>query len=125
MAALGIFGSTSSAVLIGALTIQGIQPGPLLFSKNPEIPYSIFASLLFGVPIMVAIGLLGARVWMKATSIQKSMLAAAVTGICVLGAFFHSNSMYLVWVMMACGIVGYFLWIGGEIFPGCCPNNAC
>lgn len=107
--ALGIPGSASTAILIGALTIQGIQPGPLLFSKNPEIPYSIFASLLFGVPIMVAIGLLGARVWMKVTSIPKSMLAAVVTGICVLGAFSHSNSMYPVWVMMGCGMAGYIL----------------
>jgi putative tricarboxylic transport membrane protein len=107
--ALGVPGSASTAIMIGALTIQGIQPGPLLFTKNPEIPYSIFASLLLGVPGMVAIGLLGARLWMKTCQIPKSLLAAVVTGICVLGAYSHSNSMYPVWVMIVCGIAGYVL----------------
>ncbi len=107
--ALGIPGSASTAIMIGALTIQGIQPGPLLFTKNPEIPYSIFASLLFGVPGMVAIGLLGARLWMRVVNIPKSLLATVVTGICVLGAYSYGNSMYPVWVMISCGIGGYIL----------------
>lgn len=107
--ALGIPGSASTAIMIGALTIQGIQPGPLLFTKNPEIPYSIFASLLFGVPGMVGIGLLGARLWMRVVNIPKSLLATVVTGICVLGAYSYGNSMYPVWVMIACGIAGYIL----------------
>lgn len=107
--ALGIPGSASTAIMIGALTIQGIQPGPLLFTKNPEIPYSIFASLLLGVPGMVAIGLLGARLWMRVVNIPKSLLATVVTGICVLGAYAHSNSMYPVWVMITSGIAGYIL----------------
>jgi putative tricarboxylic transport membrane protein len=64
---------------------------------------------MLGVPVMVAIGLAGARVWMKVTNIPKSLLAVVVTGICVLGAYSHSNSMYPVWVMIGCGIAGYFL----------------
>ncbi|MFZ5634384.1 MAG: tripartite tricarboxylate transporter permease [Bacillota bacterium] len=107
--ALGVPGSASTAILIGALTIQGVQPGPLLFTKNPEIPYSIFASLLISVPLMVAIGLGGARIWMKVTNIPKSLLATIVAGICVLGAYANSNSMYPVWVMIICGILGYIL----------------
>lgn len=107
--ALGVPGSASAAILIGALTIQGVQPGPLLFTKNPEIPYSIFASLLLSVPLMVTIGLGGARLWMRVTDIPKSLLATIVTGICVLGAYANSNSMYPVWVMIICGILGYIL----------------
>ncbi|MBE0557754.1 MAG: tripartite tricarboxylate transporter permease, partial [Proteobacteria bacterium] len=109
MLALGVPGSASAAILIGALTIQGVQPGPLLFSKNPEIPYSIFATLLFAVPFMVAIGLFGLRIWMKVTNIPKGLLATCVTAICVIGAYASSNNLYPVWVMIFSGIFGYLL----------------
>lgn len=109
MLALGVPGSASAAILIGALTIQGIQPGPLLFSKNPEIPYSIFATLLFSVPFMVAIGLFGLRIWMKVTNIPKGLLATCVTAICVIGAYTSGNDLYPVWVMIFSGICGYLL----------------
>ncbi|RPI73573.1 MAG: hypothetical protein EHM38_00070 [Geobacteraceae bacterium] len=109
MLALGVPGSASAAILIGALTIQGIQPGSLLFAKNPEIPYSIFATLLFSVPFMVAIGLAGLRLWMKVTDIPKSLLATCVTVICVIGAYASSNDLYPVWVMIITGILGYIM----------------
>ena len=106
---LGVPGSASAAILIGALTIQGIQPGPLLFSKNPEIPYAIFATLLFSAPFMVVIGLFGLRMWMKVVTIPKSLLATCVTAICVIGAYASSNNLYPVWVMIISGILGYIL----------------
>lgn len=107
--ALGIPGSASAAILIGALTIQGLQPGPLLFVKNAEIPYSIFASLLIAAPIMVLIGIGGVRLWMRVTLIPKKFLAVIVSGICFLGAYAHSNSMYPVWIMLISGLIGYGL----------------
>ncbi|MCF6411596.1 tripartite tricarboxylate transporter permease [Pseudalkalibacillus salsuginis] len=107
--ALGIPGSASAAIIIGALTIQGVQPGPLLFTENPEIPYSIFAALLVGVPIMAIVGLSGVRLWAKVVLIPRSILAVFVSGICVLGAYSYSNSMFPVWVMIIFGIFGYLL----------------
>ncbi|MCL7749228.1 tripartite tricarboxylate transporter permease [Halalkalibacter alkaliphilus] len=105
--ALGIPGSASAAILIGALTIQGVQPGPLLFTEYPEIPYSIFASLLLSIPLMLAVGLFGVRLWVNVTLIPKRLLAVVVAGICILGAYAYSNSMYSVWIMLIAGIVGY------------------
>ncbi|KMJ56395.1 hypothetical protein AB685_22220 [Bacillus sp. LL01] len=105
--ALGIPGSASAAILIGALTIQGVQPGPLLFTEHPEIPYSIFASLLISIPIMLAVGLFGVKMWVNVTLIPKKVLAVMVAGICVLGAYAYSNSMYSVWVMLIAGLIGY------------------
>ncbi|WP_281974630.1 tripartite tricarboxylate transporter permease [Halobacillus litoralis] len=107
--ALGIPGSASAAIIIGALTIQGVQPGPMLFTKNPEIPYSIFAALFVGVPIMLAVGLGGVRLWAKVVLIPKKVLAVFVLGICILGAYSFSNSMFPVWVMIIFGILGYGL----------------
>ncbi len=105
--ALGIPGSASAAILIGALTIQGLQPGPLLFVKHPEIPYSIFAALIFAAPMMTILGLFGARVFVKVTLIPTRILAVVVAAITVLGSYAYSNDMYSVWVMFLGGVVGY------------------
>ncbi|RGP38022.1 tripartite tricarboxylate transporter permease [Pseudotabrizicola alkalilacus] len=107
--ALGIPGSATAAVMIGALMVQGIQPGPLLFTKSPEIPYTIFASLWVGVPVMMFLGLAGARVWAKVADIPRPAIAAIVAGICFVGAYASSNSMFPVYVMVAAGLVGYVL----------------
>ncbi|HLU02140.1 MAG TPA: tripartite tricarboxylate transporter permease [Advenella sp.] len=107
--ALGVPGSATAAVLIGALMIQGIQPGPMLFVNNPEIPYSVFASILIGTPLMVIVGLLGARLWVKVTAVPLSLLAALVIGISVVGAFASTNSMFPVYVTLVFGIIGYVL----------------
>lgn len=107
--ALGIPGSATTAVLIGALMIQGIQPGPLLFTRNPEIPYSIFASLFIGVPVMIVIGLAGARVWAQVANIPRPAIAAIVATICLIGAYASSNSIFPVFIMTAFGVIGYVL----------------
>ncbi|ODR91433.1 tripartite tricarboxylate transporter permease [Sinorhizobium alkalisoli] len=107
--ALGIPGSPTTAVMIGALMIQGIQPGPLLFSRNPEIPYTIFASLWIGVPVMVFIGLAGARAWARVANIPGPAIAAIVAGICLVGAYASEGTMFPVYVMTAFGILGYLL----------------
>jgi putative tricarboxylic transport membrane protein len=105
--ALGIPGSASTAILIGGLTIQGLQPGPLLFVNNPEIPYSIFASLLAGIPIMVILGLFGVRLWVGVTTIPKGIVATVVAGICILGAYASTNSVFTIGITVFFGIIGY------------------
>lgn len=107
--ALGIPGSPTTAILIGALMVQGIQPGPLLFTNNPEIPYTIFAALWIGVPVMVIIGLAGARFWAKAVNIPRPAVAAIVSAICLVGAYSSHTTMFPVYVMTVFGIVGYLL----------------
>lgn len=106
---MGIPGSSSTAVMIGALMIHGLQPGPLLFTKNPEIPYSIFASLILAAPIMLMMGLFGAKLFAKVTLIPRNILAVLILGTCTLGSYALSNSMFGVWVALAFGIFGYFL----------------
>ena len=107
--ALGVPGSASAAILIGGLTIQGLQPGPMLFTNNPEIPYSIFVSLIIGLPIMVAIGLFGVPLWVRLTRIPRAAIATLVASICMLGAFASSNNTFEVLIMVIFGVVGYLL----------------
>ena len=107
--ALGIPGSPTTAVMIGALMVQGIQPGPLLFTRTPEIPYTVFASLWIGVPVMILIGLAGARLWAQVANIPRPAIAAIVGGICFVGAYSSMTTMFPVYVMTACGLAGYIL----------------
>ncbi|WFF41560.1 hypothetical protein EVC62_08630 [Salinicola endophyticus] len=107
--ALGIPGSPTTAILIGALMIQGIQPGPLLFATNPEIPYTIFASLWIGVPVMIIIGLAGARFWAKVSDIPGPIIAAIVAGISLMGAYATENAIFPVFITLAFGLIGYLL----------------
>lgn len=106
---LGIPGSATTAVMIGALMVHGIQPGPLLFTNNPEIPYSIFIALLVGVPVMVFLGLAGARFWARAANIPRPAIAAIVASISLVGAYASETTMFPVFVMTAFGIAGYVL----------------
>ncbi len=109
MLSLGIPGSASTAVLIGALTLHGVQPGPLIFVNHPEVPYSIFLSLLLTMPLMVALGLGGARLWVKVTQIPRPIMAALVTGLCLLGSYAAQNDIFAMWTTIFFGIVGYVL----------------
>lgn len=107
--ALGIPGSPTTAIMIGALMIHGIQPGPLLFTTKPEIPYTIFASLWISVPVMIFIGLAGARYWAKVSDVPRPAIAAIVAAICLMGAYASENSMFPVYVTLAFGVIGYIL----------------
>lgn len=105
--ALGIPGSASAAIIMGALTMQGVQPGPLLFDEHPDIPYAVFVTLLVSAPLLLVIGLYGSKILLNVTKIPKNILAVLVTGIAILGSYSYSNSMYPVWIMFIAGLIGY------------------
>jgi putative tricarboxylic transport membrane protein len=107
--ALGLPGKASTAVLVGALAIHGVRPGPLLFVQHPEIPYSIYIALLAGMPFMVVLGLYGAKLWVKLTQIPRGVVAAIVCATCLLGTYSEANDIFSIWVAVAFGLIGYVL----------------
>ncbi|PSC05591.1 hypothetical protein SLNSH_08410 [Alsobacter soli] len=107
MLSLGIPGSASTAVLIGALTLHGVQPGPLLFDKNPEIPFSIFIAMAVTMPFMVALGLGGARLWVRVTQVPKSVIAGLVAAMCMLGSYASQNDVFSIYITIFFGVIGY------------------
>ncbi|ADH87706.1 protein of unknown function DUF112 transmembrane [Ancylobacter novellus DSM 506] len=109
MLALGIPGKASTAVLVGALAIQGVRPGPLIFTQHPEIPYSIYIALLVGMPFMVLLGLFGSRLWVRLTTIPASVVTGIVAATCLLGTYSESNDIFAIGVAVGFGIVGYLL----------------
>ena len=106
--AFGIPGDAVTAVMLGALTIHGIQSGPLFISQNPQLAYGIFAAYLLAHPIMVLIMLGSAARWMlRIVTVPKAALFPVVLVLCVIGAYALNNTMANVYVLLAFGVVGY------------------
>jgi putative tricarboxylic transport membrane protein len=105
--AFGIPGDAVTAVMMGALTVHGIQPGPLFISQHPKIAYGIYASYLVALPLMVAVIWIGSRAWIRIIMMPKSMLIPIVLVLCVIGAFALSNSMNDVYVLGLFCLIGY------------------
>ena len=105
--AFGIPGDAVTAVMLGALTIHGIQSGPLFISQQPTIAYGIFAAYLLAHPIMVLITGIAARWALKVVTVPKSLLYPIVLVLCVVGAFALNNTMSNVYVLLTFGVLGY------------------
>ncbi len=106
---LGIPGSATSAVLIGALMLHNIQPGPLLFQTNGEIVYGIFAGLFVACIAQLILGLIGVPLWIKVISAPKPLLLSVIAVISVVGSYGYNNSIVDVWIMFGFGLLGYIL----------------
>ena len=105
--AFGIPGDAVTAVMLGALTIHGIQSGPLFIQQNATLAYGIFAAYLIAHPLMVLIIGLSARFMLRIVSVPKAALFPVVLVLCVIGAYALNNTMSNVYVLLAFGLVGY------------------
>ena len=114
--ALGIPGSATTAVLVGALMIHDLVPGPLLFVERPDIIYSLFAALLIANIVMLVLGMFGSRLWIKVTVIPKKILLPCILAISIIGSFAVNYSFFDVATCIGFGIAGWILKKYG--FPG-------
>lgn len=106
---LGIPGSASTAVLIGALMIHDVVPGPRLMTDRPDIVYGLFASLFVANAIMLALGLLGSRLWIRVTEVPKALLYPMILTAAVVGSFAVRYSMFDVIACLGFGCLGWLL----------------
>jgi putative tricarboxylic transport membrane protein len=113
--AFGIPGDAVTAVMLGALTIHGIQSGPLFIAQNPQLAYGIFAAYLLAHPLMVLIIGLAARFMLRIVTVPKAALFPVVLVLCVIGAYALNNTMSNVYILLAFGVLGYAMVKGG--FP--------
>ncbi|WP_233269542.1 tripartite tricarboxylate transporter permease [Alteribacillus sp. YIM 98480] len=109
--ALGIPGDAVSAILLGGLQLQGLQPGPLLFSNQPDFIIGIFVAFLLSVLVMyIFMVTIGARIFPKLLSISKWYLLPIVIVMSVAGSYNIGYRVEDVWIMLIFGIVGYFMY---------------
>ena len=104
--ALGIPGSVIDAILLGALVIHGLQPGPLLFDSNPEIVYTIMATFFVANCFMFLFMVTGVGFLAKLIDVPRAYLIPVIFVFCIVGSYVLSNRMFDVWVMLAFGIIG-------------------
>ncbi|WP_408007983.1 tripartite tricarboxylate transporter permease [Pseudalkalibacillus sp. A8] len=106
---LGIPGSSTTAVLLGGLMIQGLVPGHELFTTNANITYSVIIGFIIASILLGVIGLAGARWFVKISGVSESLLAPIIIGLCVVGSYAINNNLFDVWIMVIFGVIGYFM----------------
>lgn len=106
MITMGIPGSIIDVILIAALTIHNIRPGPLLFETNPDIVYG-FMSSLFIANLVMLVFMLGTLRWLaRLMDVPKAYLVPILLVFCLLGTYAVNNRLFDVWVMLGFGLVG-------------------
>lgn len=105
--ALGIPGDAVTAILLGALILQGVTPGPLIFVNSPEIVYTIYFALLASTLLMAVFGYFAVRPLAKTLHIPKVYLMPCVALICVAGSYVARNNIIDVYVMLGAGVLGF------------------
>ncbi|QPC44210.1 tripartite tricarboxylate transporter permease [Kaustia mangrovi] len=107
--ALGIPGSATTAVILGALLAHGLRPGPHLFTETPTLLYVIFTAMLFANVVFLGFGLVGAKLFSRITLIPTTFLWPAVIILAAIGAYALEQSILDVWIMVVAGILGFVL----------------
>lgn len=106
---LGIPGSAPSAVLLAAMVIHGVRPGPMIMIENPSFVYEVVVMMLYAAIAICILGILMTPVLLKILSVRRERLMPIVFVLCVIGSFAIQQRMFDVWVMVLFGFVGFAL----------------
>jgi putative tricarboxylic transport membrane protein len=118
MLTLGLPTNPLMALMIGALMIQGIQPGPQVMTKQPDLFWGVIASMWIGNLMLIVINLPLIGVWVSLLRVPYNLLFPAIVVFCAIGAYSINNSFFDLWLMLGFGLIGYFfLKIGVEPAP--------
>lgn len=109
MLTLGIPGDAVTAVIIGALYIHGLKPGPMMMIETPHLFWFTVGNLMLANIFLLIFGLMGIRLFVKLVECPKGILIPLIIILSVVGTYAIQNSVTDVYWMIACGIAGYFL----------------
>lgn len=104
---LGLPTSATAAVMLAAFQIYDLQPGPLLFTKAPELVWALIASLYIGNVMLLLLNLPLIRVWVKILEIPRPVLYACILAFATLGVYSQANSVLDVLIMYGIGVMGF------------------
>jgi TctA family transporter len=115
---LGIPANALMALMIGALMMQGIQPGPQVMTEQPQLVWGLIASMWTGNLMLLIINLPLVGLWVSMLKIPYRLLFPAIVLFCCIGTYGISNSTFNIWLMLGCGVIGYFfIKVGVEPAP--------
>jgi putative tricarboxylic transport membrane protein len=113
--ALGLPGSLNNVLLLAALLIHSVQPGPLLFVNNANIVYTLMAAFLISNIIMYIVMVMSVKWISRISQVPQFILFPIIVVFCLIGGFAYSNSVIDIWVLIGFALVGFLLDLGG--FP--------
>ena len=118
MLTLGIPTNPLMALMIGALMIQGIAPGPQVMTEQPDLFWGVIASMWIGNLMLIIINLPLIGIWVSLLQVPYNLLFPAIVIFCAIGVYSINNSFFDLWLMLGFGLIGYFfLKIGVEPAP--------
>ncbi|GAA2011312.1 tripartite tricarboxylate transporter permease [Brevibacterium samyangense] len=107
--ALGLPISATAAIMLAAFRQYGLQPGPLLFERAPELVWALLASFFIAMIVLLVINLPFATVWAKLLLLPRPYLYAGITVMCALGIYASSGSTFDLLMLLGIGIVGFVM----------------
>lgn len=107
--ALGVPGGTTTAVLLGAFIMYGIQPGPLLFANQPTLVWGLLTSFFIGNVILLVLNLPLAPVFAQVLRLNYSYLYPAIIFFSIMGAYAVENNLFALPVLLVAGVAGFFM----------------
>jgi putative tricarboxylic transport membrane protein len=106
---LGIPFAAPSAVMLAGLRLHQVEPGPLLFQNAPEIFWTFIAAMYIGNLMLLVLNLPLVGLFARIAVIKPKYLVPCISVICLVGIYSVRNSIFDVWVMIAAGVIGFFL----------------
>lgn len=106
---LAIPGSAPAAVLMAAMIIHGVKPGPLIMVENPSFVYDVVAMMLFATLGILIYGLVLTKALVQVLRVPQHLIVPIVFVLCAIGSFAIAGRLFDVYVMLAFGLIGYFL----------------
>ncbi len=115
---LGIPSNAVMALMVGAMTIHNIQPGPQVMTSNPELFWGLIASMWIGNAMLIVLNLPLIGIWIKLLTVPYRWLFPAIVLFCAIGVYSTNNNTFDIWMVGLFGVVGYvFIKLGMEPAP--------
>ncbi|MDO8279185.1 MAG: tripartite tricarboxylate transporter permease, partial [Burkholderiaceae bacterium] len=115
---LGIPPNAVMALMVGAMTIHNIQPGPQVMTSNPQLFWGLIASMWIGNAMLIILNLPLIGMWIKLLTVPYRYLFPAIVLFCAIGVYSTNNNTFDIWMVAAFGFIGYlFLKLGAEPAP--------
>ena len=107
MVTVGVPGSPTAAVILGALLIWGLQPGPLLMRDHPEVVWGFIASMYIAIIISVTLNLFAIPIWTQILRIPFTVQVPLISLLCFIGGYTENNTLFTMWMVMVFGLIGF------------------
>lgn len=115
---LGIPANAVMAMMVGAMTIHSIHPGPQVMTANPDLFWGLIASMWIGNAMLVVLNLPLIGIWIRLLSVPYRWLFPAIVLLCAMGAYSTTNNTFDIWMLGLFGVIGYiFIKLGMEPSP--------